>query len=122
MSGKRSRWFIGGTLAIGLIAGGTAIAVATGDGDDDEPLAGTALERATRAALEHTGGGTVIETEIGDDGAAYGVEIRLNDGGVVEVRLDQDFSVIGQEGDADAPNEHEGEGQTGIAGRSSRFP
>lgn len=107
MSGKRSRWLIGGTLAIGLIAGGTAVAVARGAGDADEPLAGTALERATRAALKHTGGGTVIETEIGDDGAAYGVEIRLTDGRVVEVSLDQDFSVIGREGDDDAPGEHE---------------
>ena len=36
----------------------------------DAPLTGAALERATEAALAHTGGGTVTETEVGDDGAA----------------------------------------------------
>jgi uncharacterized membrane protein YkoI len=59
------------------------------------------LEKATAAALQHTGGGTVIETEAGDDGAAYGVEIRLDDGRVVEVGLDANFEIIGQETDDD---------------------
>jgi hypothetical protein len=107
MSGKKTRWVVGGALAVALIGGGTAIAVATGAGDD-KPLTGSALERATAAALEHTGGGTVIETEVGDDGAAFGVEIRLADGSVVEVSLDQNFEVVGQEGDEDGPNEQEG--------------
>ena len=57
---------------------------------------GSALERATEAALAHTGGGTVIETETGDDGAAYGVEIELDDGTEVEVELDENFDVIGR--------------------------
>ena len=39
-------------------------------------------------ALEHTGGGTVTESEIGDDGAAYSVEVRLADGSQVEVNLE----------------------------------
>ena len=108
MSGKKTRWVVGGALAVALIGGGTAIAVATGAGDDDKPLTGSALERATAAALEHTGGGTVIETEVGDDGAAFGVEIRLADGSVVEVSLDQNFEVVGQEGDEDGPNEQDG--------------
>jgi len=108
MSGKKTRWVVGGALAVALIGGGTAIAVATGAGGDDRPLTGSALERATAAALEHTGGGTVIEIEVGDDGAAYGVEIRLADGSVVEVSLDQNFEVVGQEGDEDGPNEQDG--------------
>ncbi len=108
MSGKKTRWVVGGALAVALIGGGTAIAVATGAGDDDKPLTGSALERATAAALEHTGGGTVIETEVGDDGAAFGVEIRLADGSVVEVSLDQNFEVVGQEGDEDGPNDQDG--------------
>jgi hypothetical protein len=98
---RKTRWIAGGALAIVLIAAGTAIAVATGAGDDDQPLSGSNLERATTAALEHTGGGTVIETEAGDDGAAYGVEIRLEDGSVVEVSLDENFNVIGEEADDD---------------------
>jgi hypothetical protein len=34
-------------------------------------------------------------------GAAYGVEVRLDDGRQVEVNLDADFNVIGQEADDD---------------------
>ena len=109
MSGTRTRWIVGVALAIGLIGGGTAIAVA-GGGDDDRPLTGSNLRRATTAALEHAGGGTVIETEVGDDGAAYGVEIRRDDGSVVEVSLDADFNVIGDEADDDGPNDQDGAG------------
>lgn len=106
MSARRTRWIVVGTLAIALIGGGAAVAVATG-GDDDKPLTGSNLEKATAAALQHTGG-TVIETEIGDDGAAYGVEIRRDDGSVLEVNLDQDFNVIGAEADEDGPNDRDG--------------
>ena len=101
------RWIAAAALAVVLIGGGTAIAVAT-SADDDKPLTGSALDRATAAALRHTGGGTVIETEVGDDGAAYGVEIQLDDGSVVEVSLDSDFQVIGQEGDDDGAGEDNG--------------
>jgi hypothetical protein len=98
-------------VVILAIAGlSTGIALATTGGDDDAPLTGTALDKATAAALAQTGGGTVIETEIGDDGAAYGVEIQLDDGSIVEVNLDENFQVIGQEADEDSPNEQEGQG------------
>jgi uncharacterized membrane protein YkoI len=96
--GRRTRWIVSGALAVAVIGGGTAIAVGAGS-DDDTPLTGTNLEKATAAALRHTGGGTVVETEIGDDGAAYGVEIRLQNGRVVEVNLDQTFEVISAEPD-----------------------
>jgi uncharacterized membrane protein YkoI len=90
------------TAAVVLVAGAISagFAVAAG-GDDDRPLSGTSLEKATAAALAHTGGGTVTETEVGDDGAAYGVEIRLPDGRQVEVNLDENFVVVGQENDDD---------------------
>jgi uncharacterized membrane protein YkoI len=109
MTTSRTKWIAAGTIAAVLIGGGTAIAVAT-SGDDDRPLTGSDLDRATAAALEHTGGGTVIETEVGDDGAAYGVEIRLDDGGVVEVNLDADFDVVGDEADDDGPGDQDGPG------------
>jgi uncharacterized membrane protein YkoI len=95
-------------VALGAISAG--IAIAAGGGDDEEPLTGSALTRATAAALEHTGGGTVTETEVGDDGAAYGVEIRLDDGTQVEVNLDENFEVIGEEADDDGPNDEDGPG------------
>ena len=97
---RRTKWLAGGALALLLVIGGVGLAIAAG-GDDDAPLTGTDLDRATQAALEHTGGGTVIETEVGDDGAAYGVEIQRDDGSVVEVQLDSSFNVIGDEADDD---------------------
>jgi hypothetical protein len=50
----------------------------------------------------------VTETEAGDDGAAYGVEVRLPDGRQVEVNLDQSFKVVRQEPDEDRPGEGDG--------------
>jgi uncharacterized membrane protein YkoI len=110
--GSKRLYLVGGlvaVLALAVIGAGTGIAVATG-GDDDQPITGTALDKATAAALEHTGGGTVTETEVGDDGAAYGIEVRLDDGRQVEVNLDANFNVIGQEADDDGPNDQDGEG------------
>ena len=101
----KQRLALVGVLVVAVLTAGVAIAATSGD--DDQPLTGSTLERATAAALEHTGGGTVIETEVGDDGAAYGVEIRLAGGGEVEVNLDEDFNVIGQENDDDTAGEEE---------------
>ena len=98
---------VAAVVAAGAVTAGFAVA---GSAGDESPLTGSALERATEAALAHTGGGTVIETETGDDGAAYSVEIRLDDGTEVEVDLDESFDVIGQEADDDgADDEDEGE-------------
>jgi uncharacterized membrane protein YkoI len=104
---RRPAIIIGIAVAAALaIAGGVA---ASGmGGDDDEPLTGDTYDKAVEAALAHTGGGTVIETEGGDDGAAYGVEVRLEDGSVVEVELDSSFKVIGSEPDDD-DGEEEGD-------------
>ncbi len=98
---RRTRWIAGGAVALALVGGGAGFAAASSG--DDEPLAGPALEQASAAALEHTGGGTVVDSEIGDDGAAYSVEVRRADGSVVEVSLDARFRVIGEEAD-DAPS------------------
>ena len=70
-------------LAAGAVTAG--IAIASGAGGDDKPLTGSSLQKASAAALAHTGGGTVVETEVGDDGVAYDVEVRLANGRVVEV-------------------------------------
>jgi uncharacterized membrane protein YkoI len=99
---------MGAATALAIIGAGTGVAIATVDGDDDDkPLTGETYDRAVEAALAHTGGGTVLETEMGDDGAAYGVEIRLDDGSEVEVELDADFNVIGEEADDDEPGEED---------------
>jgi hypothetical protein len=102
---SRTRWIAGGALAVAVVGGGAGVAIANGVGDSDKQLTGSTLQQASAAALDHTGGGTVIETEAGDDGVAYGVEIRLADGRVVEVELDEHFSVVGQQSDDDGSNE-----------------
>ena len=98
---QRTKVAIAGGAVAAVLAIGTGVGIAA-SGDDDRPLTGGDLERATEAALAHTGGGTVIETEVGDDGAAYGVEVRLAGGRVVEVSLNPDFEVIGSTADDDA--------------------
>jgi hypothetical protein len=105
-----------GALALAVLAGGTGLAVA-GSGGQEQQLSGSALDRATAAALAHTGGGTVVEAEAGDDGAAYGVEIRRADGSVVSVLLDANFHVTGDasedEGSADKDGGADRDGSNG---------
>ena len=77
---RKTMFIAGGAVAVAAIAAGTGIGLAGDVGDDDEPLTGATYDRAVAAALAETGGGTVTETEIGDDGAAFSVEVRLEDG------------------------------------------
>jgi hypothetical protein len=107
MNRRKRAYIIGGIAAVVVLAAigtGAGFAVANG-GDDDQPLTGTTLEQCSAAALAQHPGGTVTETEAGDDGAAYGVEVRLDDGSQVEVNLDENCNVIGQEADDDGPND-----------------
>ncbi len=100
---RKTKWIAGGALAGALLIGGIGTGVAQqAASDDDQPLTGETYDRATAAALEHTKGGKVTETEMGDDGAAYGVEVLLDMGRQVEVNLDRDFKVTGQEEDDDS--------------------
>jgi uncharacterized membrane protein YkoI len=107
---RKAKWIVGGVLALAVVGGGASVAIAT-IRDHDEPLTGSTLDDATTAALAHTGGGTVVETEVGDGGSAYGVEVRLDDGSVVEVELDADFQVIASEKDDDGANDSEGDSE-----------
>ena len=100
---RRTRWLVGTGLAAAMAGGLVAAAAATG-GDNDQELTGATRDRAVAAALAATGGGTVLETEAGDDGV-YGVEVRLDDGRRVEVNLDESFKVVNQEPDEDQPSE-----------------
>jgi hypothetical protein len=104
----RSRWIAVVALTLAAVGGaaGVAYAATGGDGDSDRPLTGAALQRASAAALGVTGGGTVVDSETGDDGAAFGVEVRTPRGKQVEVSLDADFKVVGQEADEDRPGEN----------------
>ena len=58
-----------------------------------------ALDKAEAAALQDTGGGSVTETETGDEESFYEVEVTLDDGTQVDVQLDRGFDVVGSEAD-----------------------
>ncbi len=93
------------TLAAAAIAAGTGIAVANSGDDTEAPITGSALDRAEAAALEHTGGGTVTGTEVGDEESLYEVEVSLPDGRQVDVQLDEGFNVVGDETDGAGDDE-----------------
>jgi uncharacterized membrane protein YkoI len=95
-------------LAAAAIGGGAAIAAGGDDDGSDTPITGAALARAKAAALEHTGGGKVTETEVGDEESLYEVEVTLPDGSQVDVQLDERFQVVGSDGDG---SDDEGDGE-----------
>lgn len=91
-------------VAAGLVVAGGAGAAFAGDDDTyegpDVPIRpGTDLERASQAALAHTGGGTVTGSEAGDEESYYEIEVTLDDGTQIVVQLDEQFDVVGEETD-----------------------
>ncbi len=104
---------IGGGVALAavLVGGGVAVAGGFGTGEDgSHDYTQEQADRAERAALEATGGGTANEVERDDeDGATWEVEVTKPDGTTVDVRLDENYAVVVIEGDS----ESEGEDQDG---------
>jgi uncharacterized membrane protein YkoI len=68
-------------------------------------------EASPAAALEQTGGGTVSETELGDEESYYEVEVTRDDGTQVDVQLDRDFNVVDDE--SDGAEDEEGDSDDG---------
>ena len=103
---NRTKLIAVGAAILALCAGGAGVALATGVGDDSEsPISGRALDQASAAALEATGGGTVTETEVGDEESYYEVEVTQPDGSQTDVQLDRDFNPVGQSADEESPND-----------------
>lgn len=90
---KRLFGALGAVVVVAAIAGGGSFAMANG-GDNAEPITGDALTKASDAALAHTGGGRVSETEVGDEDSYYEVEVTLDNGNQVDVQLDENFNVV----------------------------
>ena len=106
---KRNRMVAAGAAVLALGAGGAAVAVAAGGGEDaaegpDVAISGSDLEQASAAALAETGGGSVTETETGDEESYYEVEVTRDDGSQVDVQLDRQFQVV----DSAADSENDG--------------
>lgn len=99
----RTKFLAAAAAAVAVVCG-AGVATATGGGDDDAAdtaITGDDLDRASDAALEHTGGGTVTETEVDDEESYYEVEVTMDDGSQVDVQLDEDFAVVGSEEDGE---------------------
>lgn len=90
--------------AAGALAGG-AIAVA-GNGDSEGTLSGPQAKQASEAALDATGGGKVNAVERDNEaGATWEVEVTTPDGNIVDVRLDENFSLLMIDGDNEASDQ-----------------
>ena len=106
-----------GVIAV-LATGGAAIAGATGGGSGDAgdkgeketPITGSALNRASQAALKEVGSGRVTQTEAGDEEGAYEVEVTKADGTQVDVNLDESFAVIGTKADKEDSGQEQSDG------------
>lgn len=105
MSSKFKGVLIAIAAVAALAVGGAAIAGATGAGDNEKPITGSALDKASAAALAHTGGGKVSDTEVGDEEGFYEVEVTRSDGSQVDVHLDRGFNVLSQVSDSDSQGE-----------------
>ena len=98
---KKTRIVLVVAVVVAALAAFTGVGFAVAGGDDDAPITGDALEQASAAALEHTGGGEVTDTEVGDEESSYEVEVTRDDGTEVDVQLDENFRVVGSEGEDD---------------------
>ena len=96
--------------AAAIVAGGAGVAAAAGGSEDanegpDTAITGTALQRASAAALAETGGGRVTGSEVGDEESYYEVEVTRDDGSQVDVQLDENFAVVGSSADSEHSDE-----------------
>jgi len=114
---KKTIWITAAAAGAVLVLGGTGIAYAVTDGfeqdddltpaaivqsDDDAvdaaptaPVAEGWLDKASAAAIEAAGGGTVTGADVSDDADhTYSVDVRREDGTEVDVDLDANFAVV----------------------------
>ena len=104
VTNKKTAVIVGAAAALTL--GGAGTAIAAGDDDDarEKSISGTALDKAKDAALAETGGGKVTATEVDDEESKYEVEVTEN-GREVDVQLDENFEVVGTEGEGGAEDD-----------------
>jgi hypothetical protein len=98
---------IAATIAMLVLVGaGVAYATASsGDDSSEQQATGPGIEKAESVALDHTNGGRVSGTEIGDEEGYYEVEIIRDDGSQVDVHLDREFNVLSTPADHESPDD-----------------
>jgi Peptidase propeptide and YPEB domain len=87
-----------------LLLLGAGVAYATG-GDSSAQPTGSNIEKAKSAALDHTNGGNVTGTEVGDEEGYYEIEVTNDDGSQADVHLDRDFNVLTTASDNENPDD-----------------
>ncbi len=90
-----------------MVLGGGGAAYATG-GDSGEQATGPNIEKAKSAALDHTNGGRVTGTEVGDEEGYYEIEVTRDDGSQADVHLDRDLNVLSTLADHESPDDKDG--------------
>jgi Peptidase propeptide and YPEB domain len=97
---RKRALIVGAALVVaGALVGG-AIAVAGSDGEGN--VTGPQADRAVKAALEATGGGTAQAVELDNEaGATWEVEVTTPEGNTVDVRLDENFKLVVIDGDTE---------------------
>ena len=96
---RKTTWIMTSTAILAVVAAASGIAAAVSSGDSDSPVSGADRESAVAAAMAEVGGGAVTDVELDDGG--YEVEVRREDGTEVDVDLDDQFTVIAQDIDAE---------------------
>ena len=92
---KKTIWITSAAVGAVLVLAGAGVAVAVADRFDDDRLTGSTLEKASAAALDAVGSGTVTDAETSDEfGSAYEVEVTLDNGEDIDVLLDEKFTVV----------------------------
>jgi len=91
-----------GALAVAVVLVVAAgIAVAAGISGRQQLTPANGVDKAGAAALAYTHGGRVTDSEARDDREGYEIEVTLDNGHKVDVRLDANFKVVRQEADDD---------------------
>jgi uncharacterized membrane protein YkoI len=102
-------WLVAAAVATLLLVGaGVAYATGSGDEDSEQRATGTGIEKAKSIALDHTNGGHVSGTEVGDEEGYYEVEITKDDGSQVDVHLDKNYNVLSTPDDRESPDDKDG--------------
>ena len=96
-----------------LVLVGAGVAYATGGESSEQQATGPGIEKAKSVALDHTNGGRVSGTEVGDEEGYYEVEVTLDDGSQVDVHLDRDFAVLSTPADNESPDDKDGPNDSG---------
>jgi uncharacterized membrane protein YkoI len=72
----------------------------------DDAVDGSERDRVAAAAVEAVGSGEAVDVETSDDpGETYEVEVRLPEGGEVDVALDGDLGVVSEDRDDDSDDD-----------------